>query len=78
MKKYVIERGVPGIGSNDQKGLSAIAHQSNGALAKLRSRIQWQEELRHWRQDLLHISCRRRSRDPRACAALRFSRQCHH
>ena len=43
MKKYVIERGVPGIGGNDQKGLSAIAHQSNGALAKLRPRIQWQE-----------------------------------
>jgi site-specific DNA-cytosine methylase len=43
MKKYVIERDVPGIGGNDQKGLSAVAHQSNGALAKLRPRIQWQE-----------------------------------
>ena len=43
MKKYVIERGVPGIGGNDQKGLKAIAHQSNDALAKLRPRIQWQE-----------------------------------
>ena len=43
MKKYVIERVVAGIGASDQKGLSAVAHQSNDALAKLRPRIQWQE-----------------------------------
>jgi Protein of unknown function (DUF4242) len=43
MKKYVIERGVPGIGAMDQKGLSEVAHQSNGALEKLKPRIQWQE-----------------------------------
>jgi hypothetical protein len=43
MKKYVIERSVTGIGQNDRKGLSGIAHQSNDALAKLRPRIQWQE-----------------------------------
>jgi hypothetical protein len=43
MKKYVIERGVPGIGANDHKGFSAVAHQSNDALAKLKPRIQWQE-----------------------------------
>ncbi len=43
MKKYVIERSVNGIGKNDQKGYSGIAHQSNDALAKLRPRIQWQE-----------------------------------
>jgi site-specific DNA-cytosine methylase len=43
MKKYVIERIVTGIGNNDQKGLSGIAHTSNNALAKLRPRIQWQE-----------------------------------
>ena len=43
MKKYVIERNVTGVGKSDQKGLSAIAHQSNEALAKLRPRIQWQE-----------------------------------
>ena len=34
---------VAGIGASDQKGLSAVAHQSNDALAKLRPRIQWQE-----------------------------------
>jgi hypothetical protein len=43
MKKFVIERGVPGIGASDEKGLSAIAHQSNGALAKLGPKIQWLE-----------------------------------
>ena len=43
MKKYVIERNVNGIGGKDQKGLSAVAGQSNDALSKLRPRIQWQE-----------------------------------
>jgi len=43
MKKFVIERNVAGIGSHDQKGLSAVARQSNSALAKLTPRIQWQE-----------------------------------
>jgi hypothetical protein len=38
MKKYVIERGVPGIGAMDQKGFSEVAHQSNGALEKLKPR----------------------------------------
>src|SRR5262249_59404786 len=43
MKKFIIERGVTGIGGKDQKGLSAVANQSNQALAKLSPRIQWQE-----------------------------------
>jgi hypothetical protein len=43
MKKYVIERNVTGVGKNDQKGLSGVAHQSNTALDKLKPRIQWQE-----------------------------------
>ena len=43
MKKFIIERGVTGIGAKDQKGLSAVANQSNQALAKLSPRIQWQE-----------------------------------
>jgi hypothetical protein len=43
MKKYVIERLVNGIGNNDESGLSAVAHQSNGALSKLQPRIQWLE-----------------------------------
>jgi uncharacterized protein DUF4242 len=43
MKKYVIERSVAGIGAKNQKDLGAVARQSNDALAKLGSRIQWQE-----------------------------------
>jgi hypothetical protein len=43
MKKYVIERGVPGIGQNDQSGLKDVARQSNIALVKLAPRVQWQE-----------------------------------
>jgi hypothetical protein len=43
MKKYIIEREVPGVGGNNQNGLSAISGQSNQALAKLKPRIQWQE-----------------------------------
>jgi hypothetical protein len=43
MKKFVIERNVAGIGANDQRGLSAVARQSNSALSKLTPRIQWQE-----------------------------------
>ena len=43
MKKYVIERLVNGIGSNDEKGLSDVAKTSNGALAKLQPRVQWLE-----------------------------------
>jgi hypothetical protein len=43
VRKYIIERSVADVGKNDQNGLSAIARQSNTALAKLRPRIQWQE-----------------------------------
>jgi hypothetical protein len=43
VKKYVIERGVKGIGASDKSGLSGIAHKSNDALNKLKPRIQWQE-----------------------------------
>jgi site-specific DNA-cytosine methylase len=43
MKKYIIERGVAGIGAKDRGELSAVAHKSNDALAKLSPRIQWQE-----------------------------------
>jgi hypothetical protein len=43
MKKYVIERGVPGIGRNDGDGLRSVARQSNEALAKLAPRVVWQQ-----------------------------------
>jgi hypothetical protein len=43
VKKYIIERGVAGIGAKNRTELGAVAAQSNDALAKLRPRIQWQE-----------------------------------
>lgn len=41
LRKYVIEREVPGIGSNSAEGFCAVTETSNGALAKLGTRIQW-------------------------------------
>ena len=42
MKRYVIERNVPGIGANDQAGFCNIAKTSNAALKKLATRVQWE------------------------------------
>jgi hypothetical protein len=43
MKRYVIEREIPGVGQMDQDTLRAAAAKSNEALAKLGSRVQWLE-----------------------------------
>lgn len=42
MNRYVIERDVPGIGSNDEAGFCNIARTSNAALSKLAPHIQWE------------------------------------
>lgn len=42
MKKYIIERAVPGIGGMSATELCGAARTSNGALAKLPNRVQWQ------------------------------------
>ncbi len=42
MKRYVIEREVPGIGLSNAQQCSLIAATSNAALAKLAPRIQWE------------------------------------
>ncbi len=41
MKKYVIERTIPGAGQMDAAGLAAIAEASNKVLADLGPDIQW-------------------------------------
>jgi Nickel responsive protein SCO4226-like len=41
MKRYVIERDLPQVGSLDSKGLRAAASTSNGALAQLGGAVQW-------------------------------------
>lgn len=43
MKRYVIERDIPGVGSLDRDQLKGAATQSNGALAKLAGKAQWQQ-----------------------------------
>jgi hypothetical protein len=43
MKKFVIERNIPGVGSLDSCGLAEAARKSNGALAELAPRVQWQQ-----------------------------------
>lgn len=41
MKKYVIERDLPGVGSLDREGLRTAAATSNDALAKLNGKAEW-------------------------------------
>jgi hypothetical protein len=43
MKRYVIERNLPGIGGMTREQLAAAAAKSNDALAKLTGRVQWLE-----------------------------------
>ena len=43
MKRFVIERDLPGVGSMDQNQLREAAAKSNEALAKLNGRVQWVE-----------------------------------
>ena len=42
MKRYVIERDLPGIGGMNRAQLMDAAATSNGALAKLAGKAQWQ------------------------------------
>ena len=42
MKRYVIEREVPGFGSSDVSGFCHAAKVSNDALSKLAPRVQWE------------------------------------
>jgi hypothetical protein len=41
MKRYVIERDLPGIGGLNREQLKGAAETSNGALAKLSGKAQW-------------------------------------
>jgi hypothetical protein len=42
MKRYVIERNVPGIGGLNREQLKGAAETSNKALAKLAGKVQWE------------------------------------
>ena len=43
MKRYVIEREIPGVGGLDQGQLKGAAATSNEALAKLGTKVKWVE-----------------------------------
>lgn len=43
MKRYVIERNLPGVGSINRQQLKDAAATSNSALAKLSGKVQWQQ-----------------------------------
>jgi len=43
MKRYVIERDIPGVGSLNREQLKGAAATSNDALAKLSGKVQWQQ-----------------------------------
>jgi hypothetical protein len=43
MRKFMIEREIPGVGGMSSCELSDAAKTSNGALAKLAPRVQWQQ-----------------------------------
>jgi len=43
MKRYIIERDIPDIGSADREALREAAKKSNSVLAELAPRIQWIE-----------------------------------
>lgn len=43
MKRFVIERDLPGVGSMDSEQLKHAATTSNEALAQLKGRVQWVE-----------------------------------
>ena len=43
MKKYMIERDIPGVGALNAEQLKGAAQTSNAALSKLAPRVQWQQ-----------------------------------
>ena len=43
MKRYVVERNVPGIGTMNREQLKVAAATSNEALAKLPGKVQWMQ-----------------------------------
>ena len=43
MKRYVIERDIPGVGGLSREQLKGAAAKSNDALAKLAGKVQWVE-----------------------------------
>ena len=43
MKRYVIERNIPGVGGLNREQLKGAAAKSNAALAKFSGKVQWEQ-----------------------------------
>ena len=57
MKRYLIERDIPGVGKLSAEQLKGVAAKSNSVLAKLAPNVQWVEIVCGRRQDVLRLSC---------------------
>ena len=77
MKRYVIEREIPGASELSQDELVEIAGKSNGVVESLGVPYTVDHQLRRGRQDLLRARGRRRRRHPRARSPRRVSGQQH-
>ena len=55
MKRYVIERNLPGVGRMNRAQLKDAATASNGALDKLAGKVQWQHSYVVDDKTLLHL-----------------------
>jgi Nickel responsive protein SCO4226-like len=55
LRKYVIEREIPKVGSFEREQLRAAAQKSNEVLTQLGPDIQWVESFVAARDDLLHL-----------------------
>ena len=73
MKRYMIERDIPGIGAMSPADLGGPAKASNKAIAENRRRRPVAAQLCRGRQDLLRLSRKGRSRDSSACQVERDS-----
>jgi len=78
MRKVIIERELPAIGSAERQALREAAQKSNATLKELGSRHPMGRELCRRRQDLLRLPGEERGDHSRACAAQRLSGEQNH
>ena len=75
VKRFVIEREMPAVGTLEREQMRAAAEKSNSVLRELGPDIQWMESARHAGQDLLRLSGEGRGADPQARRDERLSGQ---
>ena len=73
LRRYIIERDIPKVGTLEREQLREAAKTSNSALAQLAPDIQWVEIVRRRQQDLLCLPREGRGGDRPACRDQRIS-----